>query len=306
MPTSSMLDLLYCGTGWLPMIDEIRVRLPEGAIIRGRDFAVPLEEDARNAHVLLPSNTRIGEGVLAAASGLRLVQQPAVGVEGIDLSATRERGIPVCNAPGSNSEALAEAALLLLLALARRFPEAQRVFREPQIGVPLGVELRGKRLGVVGMGRSGTRLAQAARALGMDIEGLTSQSGKKALHTLLAGADFVSLHCPLTSDTRGLLGPEEFDQMKPGAFLVNCARGAIVDRRSLEEALNRGHLGGVGLDVFWEEPWNPRDPLFQRENVITLPHIGGSTVEVFARVADLVAENVRRLLAGEALLHQVA
>jgi phosphoglycerate dehydrogenase-like enzyme len=304
--TPSDLDLLFCGTGWLPMIGEIRARLPVGARIRGRDLSRTLEEDTRGAHVLLPSNTRIGAEVMAASASLRLIQQPAVGVEGIDLVAARARGIPVCNAPGSNSAALAEAALLLILALARKLPEAQRVFREPRIGVPLGVELEGKRLGVVGMGRSGTRLAQAAQALGMEVEGLTSRSGRPALHSLLEWADVISLHCPLTPETRGLLGPTEFARMKPGAFLINCARGGMIDRPAFEAALESGRLGGAGLDVFWEEPWDPTDPLFRRENVVTLPHIGGSTVEVFSRVADLVVENIRRLLEGQPLLHQVA
>jgi len=299
------LDIVFCGTGWLPMVDAVRERLPEGASLRVRDPDRPMAEEVADAHVILPSNGRIDAAAIRGATNLRLIQQPAVGVDMVDLEAARARGVPVCNAPGANADALAQNALLLILALARRLPEARRAFAERRIGVPLGRELTGKVLGLVGMGRSASRLAAAAGALGMEVVSVRSTSSRQELEALLARADFVSLHCPLTPETRGLIGDPEFRLMKPDACLVNCARGPIIEREALEAALAEGRLGGVGLDVFWEEPWDPDEPLFAREDVVTLPHIGGSTVEVFARVADLVAENIRRLLAGEALLHRV-
>jgi phosphoglycerate dehydrogenase-like enzyme len=158
---------------------------------------------------------------------------------------------------------------------------------------------------VIGLGKSGSRLAVAAEALGMEVVGVRSTSSREELDALLARADFISLHLPLTPATRGLLGEAELALVKPGACVVNCARGPIIDRDALESALASGRLGGAGLDVFWEEPWDPDDPLFARDDVVTLPHVGGSTVEVFARVADLVAENIRRLMAGEELLHRI-
>ncbi len=299
------LDIVFCGTGWLPMVDAVRALLPAGASLRVRDYDRPVAEEVADAHVILPSNGRIDAAAIRGARNLRLIQQPAVGVEVVDLEAARACGVPVCNAPGSNADALAQNALLLILALARRLPEARRAFAERRVGVPLGRELTGKVLGVIGLGRSGTRLAAAARALGMEVVAVRSSSSRPELEALLARADFVSLHCPLTSGTRGLLGAAELALMKRDACLVNCARGPIVVREALEEALAEGRLGGAGLDVFWEEPWDPDDPLFAREDVVTLPHIGGSTVEVFARVADLVVENIRRLLAGEELLHRI-
>ena len=299
------LDIVFCGTGWLPMVDAVRERLPAGATLRVRDYDRPMTDEVADAHVILPSNGRIDADSIRGAKNLRLIQQPAVGVDMVDLEAAKACGVPVCNAPGANADALAQNALFLILALARRLPEARRAFAERQVGVPLGRELTGKVLGVIGLGRSGTRLAAAAEALGMEVVGVRSSSSREELDALLSRADFVSLHCPLTPETRGLLGAAELALMKPDAVLVNCARGPILQREAIEAALAEGRLGGVGLDVFWEEPWDPDDPLFAREDVVTLPHVGGSTVEVFARVADLVAENLRRLVAGEELLHRI-
>ena len=299
------LDIVFCGTGWLPMVDAVQARLPDGAKVRVRDHDRPMAEEVADAHVILPSNGRIDAESINGARNLRLIQQPAVGVEVVDLEAAKASGVPVCNAPGANADALAQNALLLVLALARRLPEARRAFAERQIGVPLGRELTGKVLGIIGLGRSGSRLAEAGRALGMEVVGVGSRSSPRELEELLSRADFVSVHCPLTPETRGLLGGRELRLMKRDACLVNCARGPIVSRDALETSLAEGRLGGAGLDVFWEEPWDPDDPLFSREDVVTLPHIGGSTVEVFARVADLVVENVRRLRAGEELLHRI-
>ncbi len=299
------LDIVFCGTGWLPMVDAVRARLPEGASVRVRDYDRPIAEEVADAHVILPSNGRIDGASIRGAQNLRLIQQPAVGVEVVDLDAAKACGVPVCNAPGANADALAQNALLLILALARRLPEARRAFAERRVGVPLGRELTGKVLGVIGLGRSGLRLAGAAGALGMEVVGVRSASSRQELEALLSRADFVSLHCPLTPETQGLIGEAELGLMKRGAYLVNCARGSIIDRGALEAALAEGQLGGVGMDVFWEEPWDPDEPLFTRDDVVTLPHIGGSTVEVFARVADLVLENIRRLRAGEELLHRI-
>jgi phosphoglycerate dehydrogenase-like enzyme len=301
----SALDVVFCGTGWLPMVDAVRERLPEGATLRVRDHVRPLAEEVASAHVILPSNGHIDAEAIRAAGDLRLIQQPAVGVDVVDLEAARARGVPVCNSPGANADALAQNALLLILSLARRVPEARHAFAERRIGVPLGRELTGKVLGVIGLGKSGSRLAVAAEALGMEVIGVRSTSSRADLEALLARSDFISLHLPLRPATRGLLGEAEFALMKPDACLVNCARGPIVEREALEAALAGGCLGGAGLDVFWQEPWDPDDPLFARDDVVTLPHIGGSTVEVFARVADLVAENIRRLIAGEALLNRI-
>jgi phosphoglycerate dehydrogenase-like enzyme len=301
------VNVLFCGSGWRLMVDFIRERLPPGISIRARDLQKPLAEEVREVSVLLPSNAVIDAAVLAAAPRLELIQQPAVGTEAIDIEAARARGIPVCNAPGSNERSVAEAALLLMLALARRMPAAQRAFEEVRIGEPLGVELAGKTLGLIGGGgRSGSRLGAAAAGLGMRVLSVGRSSPREALLELAGASDFVSIHCPLTPATRGLVGAELFEHIKPGAMLINCARGGVVDKGALLDALASGKLGGAGLDTYWEEPWEPSDRIFQLDNVITLPHVAGSTRESFGRIADIVAENIGRHRRGEPLLHRIA
>lgn len=300
------MRILYCGSGWLPVVDAVARKLPAADRVEIWDRRVPLAEAARDADVLLPSNGGAGAEVVTGARALRLIQQPAAGIDGIDLAAARARGVPVCNAPGANHVAVAEAALLLILALARRLPQARKDFAAQRIGVPAGMELRGKTLGVVGMGRSGTALAERARALGMRVVGTSRAGADPAWAPLLETADVISVHCPLTSATRGLFDRRVLAAMKPGALLVNCARGPILDRAAVIEALASGHLGGLGLDTPWTEPWDPADPLFARDDVIALPHVAGSTVESFERISDIVCENLDRLRRGAPLLHRVA
>ncbi|MBK8252482.1 MAG: glycerate dehydrogenase [Polyangiaceae bacterium] len=280
--------------------------MPSEAELLVWDRSVPLVEAVQGVHVVLPSNAGLDRASMECARELKLVQQPAVGTDGIDLGAARERGIPVCNAPGTNPKSVAETALLLILALARRLREAEKKFTEARIGEPLGVELCDKTLLIVGMGQSGSRLGRACESLGMRVLGARSSTPRAELLEMCTQADFVSVHCPLNDATRGLIGAEVIAAMKPGAMLVNCSRGALLERSAVSDALATNKLGGLGLDVYWREPWDPADPLFARENVITLPHIAGSTVEAFARIADIVAENTRRVFAGEPLLHRIA
>ena len=300
------LRLLYCGTGWFPVVEAISACLPPGAQLQVWDRSHPLGEAIRHADVVLPSNSVLDARTITAAPRLRLIQQPAAGCETIDLETARQRGMPVCIAPGMNSQAVAEVALLLMLALARRLPQTRQAFCERRLGEPVGVELTGKTLGLIGYGRSGRRLAETARSLGMHILFTRSSSTRADLKAMLERADFVSIHCPLTAATRGLLDAEALSWLKPGAYLINCARGPIIDRLALEAALDDGRVAGVGLDTYWAEPWDPSDPFFARDNVVTLPHIGGSTQEAFQRIARVVAENVRRLQRGEELLHRIA
>lgn len=303
--SDAKIDVVFCGTGWLSIVDVIRERLSDAATIRIRKPATPLADAVRHADVILPSNTRIDASIIAAAERIRLIQQPAAGYEAVDLDAARERGIPVCNAPNTNADAAAQAALLLMLALARRLPEARAQFRAQNVGGPLGVELTGKTLGIIGLGAIGSRLKTAAEALGMSVLSVNSRSASEQLYELLANSDFISLHCPLTPETRGLLSRTLFERVKRGAYLINCARAAIVDRAALEDALDSGRLAGVALDAHWSEPWDSADPLYARPNVVATPHLGGTTREAFARIADVVAENVRRVVTGESLLHRV-
>lgn len=300
------MRILFGGSGWRSFVGHVARRLPGHEVTLWTREA-PLAEVMDGVDVLLPSNAPIDAAVIAAGASrdLRLIQQPAAGVENIDVAAARGHGVPVCNAPGASPASVAEAALLLMLALARRLPRARAAFAAGVIGEPPGIELAGRTLGVVGRGKSGAALARAAAGIGMRVLSVDSRRTEVEWRALLESSDVVSLHCPLTEATRGLLGEEAFAAMKPGALVVNCARGAVIDRAALERALESGRLGGVGLDVFWDEPWDPEDRLYGRDDVVVLPHVAGSTEEAFARVAAIVGGNVERLARGEPLLHRV-
>jgi phosphoglycerate dehydrogenase-like enzyme len=301
------MRLLFCGSGWLPIVDHIRARLPAGDTIEIWDRAQPLVEAVHDADVILPSNAPFTAEVINAAARLRLIQQPAAGTDRIDCTAAAARGIPVCNAPGTNHVAVAELALFLLLALARRAPLAARAFAAREVGVPLGIELCGRTLGIIGMGRTGSALADRARALGMRVIGLGRNASAEDRRAFFAACDAISIHCPLDASTRGLVGADAFAALKPGAFVINVARGGVIDRDALIAALAAGdRLGGVGLDVHWHEPPDPADPLYADPRVVALPHVAGSTDEAFERIVDVVIENLTRLSRGDQLLHRVA
>lgn len=300
------MRVLFCGSGWMPIVDAIAARLSEGSSIRIWDRAQPLASVVGDVDVLLPSNGHITPDVIGAATQLRLIQQPAAGTEGIALEAARARGIPVCNAPGTNHVSVAEHALFLLLALARRAPAAARAFAAREVGVPLGIELSGRTLGIIGMGRSGTALAERARALGMEVRALGRAASADERRAFFSSCDAYSIHCPLNDATRGLVGAGAFAAMRPGALVVNVSRGGVIDRDALLAALATGQLGGVALDVHWIEPPDPANPLYADPRVIALPHVAGSTEEAFARIADVVAGNIARLARGEPLLHRIA
>jgi phosphoglycerate dehydrogenase-like enzyme len=300
------MRLLYCGSGWFPIIEQIAAQLPDGASIRRWDRTSPLASAVADVEVLLPSNAAITPEVIAGAPRLRLIQQPAAGTEHIDRAAAAARDIPICNAPGANHVAVAEAAMFLLLAIARRAPLAARAFAARQIGEPAGIELAGKTLGVIGMGRAGTAMAERARGLGMTVLELGRTATPAERTALFAASDAITIHCPLTPQTRGMLDAAAFAAMRPGVLVVNVARGGVIDRAALSAALAAGRLGGVGLDVHWDEPADPADPIYADPRVVALPHVGGSTVEAFGRITDVVIDNLRRLARGEPLRHRVA
>jgi len=297
--------VLFCGNGWFPLIDAINERRPNDEVTVW-DRGTRLVDAVGATEVILPSNGTIDSDVIGAANSLRLIQQPASGYDGVDLEAALARKIPVCNAPGANTASVAETATYLMLALARRAKSAARAFEARTIGVPLGRELRGRTVGLIGFGSSGQAFGKIADGLGMTVLHVTSRSTATDLNELLAASDVVSLHCPLNPATREMVDESFIARMKRGAFLINCARGPVIARPALEAALADGHLAGAGLDTYWEEPWNPSDPLFQRPDVVTLPHVAGSSEESFARIADIVSENIRLVEAGLSPLHRVA
>lgn len=264
-------------------------------------------------HVLEPVTRAVIEG----APRLKLVQKLGVGVNTIDLEAARERGVAVANMPGTNSQAVAETTLLLMLAALRRVRYFDRAIREgrgwsvdPAVLDRVG-ELAGCCVGLVGYGAVASLLAPVLSSLGAQIR-YTATAPKpralgewRSLEALLAECDLVSLHLPLTSETDKLLNRKTLALMKLGSVLVNTARGGLVDEAALIEALESGQLGAAGLDVFASEPIEPDNRLLQLDNVTLMPHIAWLTPETLDRSLDVAIENCRRIREGTELLHRV-
>lgn len=242
---------------------------------------------------------------ITAARKLRVIGRSGVGVDNVDLAAAAARGIPVVIAPGSAARAVAEGALALGLALLKHLPELGAALRAGDWAARDRIEVgdvAGATMGIVGYGRIGRELGDLARALGMHVLAHDPEVDEAAtpLDALFANADVVSLHAPLTDETRGLVGPNLLAQAKPGLILVNTARGALVS--SLDDllaALESGRLGGVGLDVFEEEPPDPSHPLFAHPRVLVTPHALGLTPSAREAVFRTMAEGVAAALRGE-------
>jgi D-3-phosphoglycerate dehydrogenase len=229
-------------------------------------------------------------------------------VDNIDVDAASERGVAVMNAPGGNTIAAAELTMALLLSVVRRVAEADRSIREGrwERAKFQGVELRGRTLGVIGAGRIGSAVAERCRAFGMKVvvhdpylppERLDSlRAPVLRLERLLETADVVTLHVPLTEETKALIDESTIRLMKPGAFLVNVSRGGVIDEEALARALVDGHLAGAGLDVYETEPIPAESPLLGAPNLVLTPHLGASTTEAQVQVALEVASSLRAAL----------
>jgi D-3-phosphoglycerate dehydrogenase len=256
------------------------------------------------------SETRVTAELLDRAPRLRVIGRAGAGVDTIDVNAATERGIVVVNAPGGNAVAAAEHTLALMFALARRVAPADASLKrgEWKRSAYMGSELTGKTLGLIGLGKVGSEVAR--RALGLDMrvyvydpyvpDEHARRSGMEpvSLDALLEAADFVSLHVPLTEATRGILSAARLAQMRPGAFVVNCARGGLVDDVALLAALDSGRLAGAAVDVFAKEPVATDDPLPRHPKVVATPHLGASTVEAQVNVAAQIAAEVLAVLEG--------
>ncbi|WP_411288762.1 2-hydroxyacid dehydrogenase [Phenylobacterium sp.] len=289
----------------------------EAVIVEEADeagFAREIADTEVLLHVLKP----VTAAMLEQAPRLKLVQKLGVGVNTIDLVACRERGVAVANMPGTNSQAVAEMTLALMLAVLRRLPYFDALVREgegwrPDLAVLDSVgELCGRTVGFVGYGGVPSRVAPAVAALGARVI-YTARSAKTgtagafvSLNEVVEQSDILSLHIPLTEETRGMIGGLALWRMKPGSILINTARGELVDQAALCEALGTGQLGGAGLDVFNGEPVDPDDPVLASPKVVLAPHVAWLTPETLARSLDVALENCRRARDGTPLLCQVA
>jgi glyoxylate reductase len=274
------------------------------AAVAGVDAALTLLHD------------RVDDAFLdAAGERLKVVANVAVGYDNIDVAAAKERGVVVTNTPGVLTDATADLAMALILAVTRRVVEGDRLVRARvkwswDMFFMLGASLQGKTLGVIGLGQIGSATARRARAFGMEIvysgrrradPELEAELGGARLielDELLASADVVTLHVPLSDATRHLIDASKLDLMRESAYLVNTARGPIVDEPALAAALKAGSIAGAGLDVFEHEP-DVHPDLLELDNVVLLPHLGSATIETRTAMGELAARNVLAVLAGE-------
>jgi glyoxylate reductase len=296
---------------------EVRIDERETAIPRADLLKLVAGADA----VVCLLGDRVDEELLdAAGPQLRCVANVAVGYDNVDVEAAAKRGVVVTNTPGVLDDATADLTMALILAATRRIAEGDRLVRSGRdwswgMHFMLGSSLQGRRLGIVGLGGIGKWVAQRARAFGMEIvyhqrnpatADVEAALGAELLplEQLLAEADVVSLHCPLTPETHHLIGAAELEAMKPSAVLINAARGPIVDEAALAQALAEGKIAAAGLDVYEHEPQvEPR--LLELDNVVLSPHLGSATVETRTAMAELAARNAISVLSGQGPLTPV-
>jgi D-3-phosphoglycerate dehydrogenase len=277
---------------------------------RGSDDEAELIRRIDRARIVvnIRAHARFTDGVFIACKHLKMVSVWGTGTDNVDLDAAGRRGLTVCNTPGVNAHAVAEHALALMLAVARKIPQIDAQMREGKWPREMLGQLFGKTLGVFGTGAIGARVIALGRAIGMDVmawsargdaahvAALGARPGSK--EEILRAADVVTLHLRLTPESRGFLGRKEFALMKPAAILVNTGRGALVEREALLDALGKARIAAAGLDVFHDEPLKPGDAITTLANVVLSPHNAGQTPEVIRDGLLLAVQNVENFVAG--------
>ena len=263
---------------------------------------------AQDADIIMIANMPLSGEVIRACKNLKFIDVAFTGVDHVDLTAAKEMGVKVSNAAGYSTQSVAEIALCMMLSLLRNVPQVGQRCRDGQTKDGLvGCELRGKTIGIVGAGAIGTRTAELCHAFGCKVLGYKRHvTGQEpafiqfvSLDELLAQSDIVSLHCPINEDSKHLINAETIAKMKKGAYLINTARGPVVDSEALAEALNSGYLSGAGIDVFEKEP--PLDtahPLLHSKNTIVTPHVAFASAEAMIARAEIVFDNIEAFLAG--------
>ncbi|MFH1081477.1 MAG: 2-hydroxyacid dehydrogenase [Pseudomonadota bacterium] len=302
---------------WGGFFDLIKTELPQYSFEASGRFGF---ESLKGLDVLIPTMSVVGREQLATADRLQLIQQCGAGLEGVDLQAARELNIVVANVPteiSGNADSVAELGIYLMIGLSRDFKKMSLSLANRQSGTPQGRALSGKTVGIIGLGGIGRALAKKLASFNVRLMGVKRHAPQKAkeelglewagtpeeMDVLFGQSDYVVLCLPLTPENRHMIGREAFNAMKQNAFLINLSRGGLVDRDALEEALASERIAGAGLDVFWEEPVDPGDPVF-RHNVLATPHIAGSTDVSISGIVKVVAENIRRLERGQEPLYR--
>ena len=302
---------------WGGFFGLIKKELPEHEFLASGRFGF---DSLKGFDVLIPTMTVINREHLAGADRLRLIQQCGSGLEGVDSQAAQDLNIRVANVPtdiSGNADSVAELGIYLMIGLSRNFRQMALSLASRQMGAPQGRALSGKTVGLIGLGGIGRALVKRLKPFDVHLIGIKRHDPLKAkeelglewvgspsdMEVFLNRADYVVLCLPVTPESRNIIDRQSFNAMKRDAFLINLSRGGLVDRDALEEALASGQIAGAGLDVFWEEPVDPDDPIF-RYNVLATPHIAGSTDVSIGGIMKAVAENIRRLERGQEPLYQ--
>ena len=265
-------------------------------------------ERAKDADILMIANMPLSGEVIRACNNLKFIDVAFTGVDHVDLDAAKEMGVKVSNAAGYSTQAVAEIALCMMLSLLRNIPQVEQRCRQGQTKDGLvGCELRGKTVGIVGAGAIGCRTAELCHAFGCKVLGYKRHvTGKEpsfiefvSLDELLQKSDIVSLHCPINEESKHLINAQSIAKMKQGAYLINTARGPVVDSQALADALNSGYLSGAGIDVFEKEPPLSTDhPLLHSKNTIVTPHVAFASAESMIARAQIVFDNIQSYLDG--------
>jgi phosphoglycerate dehydrogenase-like enzyme len=301
---------------WGGFFSLIRCELPQHQFEATGRFEV---NSLRGFDVLIPTMSPVTREVLEESDRLRLIQQCGAGLEGVDLQAARTLNIWAANVPtdiSGNADSVAELGVYLMIGLSRNVPGMAQSLANRKMGEPQGRALTGRTVGLVGLGGIGEALIRRLRAFDVRLIGIKRHDPRKAmgelglewvggpeeLKQLLGQSDYAILCLPLTPETKHLMDHDAFSSMNPGAFLINLSRGGLVDRDALEGALASGRIAGAGLDVFWEEPPDPNDPIFTY-NVLATPHIAGSTDVSMQGTVKVVAENISRVEKGQEPLY---
>lgn len=289
---------------------DITVHQPENTF----EFS-PEETRARlhDVNIIVTALSTIDASVIKAGNELTYIVKTGVGIDNIDVDAATRKGVLVSRTPGVNDQGIAEHVIGMAINLNKRLLEADRRLRHGEWDFRSALsgdtyELQGKTIGIIGFGAIGQRLAEIATGVGMDAlaydpyvedEAMTDIGAEPIdLDELLSGSDIISVNCLLTDETHHLIGAEEFQRMADDAFLINTARGPIVDEKALNKALDTNVIAGAGLDVFEQEPPASDNPLFDRENTVVTPHIAGTTYEGYQRIGDAAVDDIQRFLEG--------
>jgi D-3-phosphoglycerate dehydrogenase len=272
--------------------------------------SIPLAEQVSDVDVIIPAVSDVGADVINAADNLKLIIQAGVGLDTVDVEAATKRNVYVANVPYGSAISMGELTLAFVLLLSRKLNEAQENLRKGVFFLPLGSELGGKTLGLIGLGHSGKEAAKRAKSFDMnviavdkyydkiDFPHVDSLGGIEDLNKILTESDFVSLHCPLNDETRNMIGYDQICSMKETAYLINIARAGLVNEQELLRALKENKIAGAGLDVFWKEPLGLDSEWLKLDNVLLLPHIATSTDESRTRNFVQVAKDIKKVANG--------